>query len=334
VIWIAWRFQRSVACVLALFALIVIGVSIFTGVIEHHDLVQFMGPPCHGAIRQLRLRLCSAEDAKLLGINAYTAFIRGVGFIIAPLVGAILGLLALANEIDNRTVRLAWTQSISRRRWFATKAGVGASIVVIILVPTAIVLSWWSGNIDQPDRFSPQTFGVAGWDLVAYGLFMFALTMLVGAVIRRVGWTLAVSVLLFSVVALAVPKLVRVHLAPTSVLWTSPAVVYQNSTFPQNAWFLLNGAAPRSTVGTPTQTIVDDTLTKIYACMKGYPTKTSKEYEKAEVACYKKFDAENVSVYISDDQFWTLQLREGLLYLGGGILLTGGALSIVRRIEP
>jgi hypothetical protein len=45
-------------------------------------------------------------------------------------------------------------------------------------------------------------------------------------------------------------------------------------------------------------------------------------------------DVEQVSVYIPGDQFWTLQLREGVLYLVAGLILAGGSLLIIRRIEP
>ncbi len=34
------------------------------------------------------------------------------------------------------------------------------------------------------------------------------------------------------------------------------------------------------------------------------------------------------------NKFWTLQLREGLLYLAFGTVLLGGAWACVRRIEP
>ncbi len=100
------------------------------------------------------------------------------------------------------------------RALFAGKAGLGAALVITILVPTAIVLSWWNGAIENSGIFGRETFGIAGWDLVAYGLFVFALTLFVGATIRRVGWTLAAAVALFVVVAVAVPSAVRPHLAP------------------------------------------------------------------------------------------------------------------------
>ena len=332
-IWIAWRFQRSVVFTLALVALLVIGFTVITGVMQHHDLVQLFGAPCHG--NQIATPgpgdVCGVLAVKLEKIAAYNAYIRVAGFVIAPLVGAMLGLLAVVNELDHRTARLAWTQSISRNRWFVAKAGVGAAIVAIILVPTAVVLSWWNGEVRGVDLFSTRTFGIAGWDLVAYGLFAFALAMLLGAVIRRVGWTLAATTLLFLAVALTFPSHVRQHLVTPTVHFSEPTTNYFP---PQNSWLLVNGVVPRSTTGIPTWNEVVATLPRVESCEANYPQETESKYVKTEIKCYRKFDVANVSVYIVGDQFWTLQLREGLLYLVGGLALTGGSLLIIRRIEP
>jgi hypothetical protein len=235
---------------------------------------------------------------------------------------------------------LAWTQSISRTRWFVTKAGVGAAVVMVILIPTAVVLSWWNGTTGNYDRFTSANFLIAGWDLVAYGLFMFALTMLVGVVIRRVGWSLAVSVLLFLAVVVGVTP-IRPHLAPSTVTWGQPNMgVIRNDYgtytqgFPATAWLLVEGYAPRTTTGTPTWHEVDLAEGPLYACEAKYPHMTNKESQAADRTCEKRYNLEYVAVYISNDQFWTIQLREGLLYLVGGLILAGGALLIVRRIEP
>jgi hypothetical protein len=341
-IWIAWRFQRSVVCVLALLALVIIGFAVFTGVIEHHNFVEFMGAPCRGGEPPTPGRgdYCGVLAVKLSNDAIFNPYIRVAGYVIAPLVGAMLGLLALVNELDRRTVRLAWTQSISRTRWFIAKAAVGAAFVTVILVPIAIALSWWNGAVDSQYLFGRGSFGIAGWDLVAYGLFMFALTMLLGVVIRRMGWALAASALVFLVVAAAVPSQVRSHLVTPTVHWTQPSVApkansyFYSEYFPENAWLLVSGVVPRTTIGTPTWNEVAATYPRVDTCTSGYPTKTQSEYVKAERTCYKKLDVENVSVYIAGDQFWTLQLREGLLYLVAGLVLTGGALVLIRRIEP
>ena len=42
-IWIAWRYQRTVAYVLALLALLVIAFTLITGVIQHHYLIEYPG---------------------------------------------------------------------------------------------------------------------------------------------------------------------------------------------------------------------------------------------------------------------------------------------------
>ena len=342
-IWIAWRFQRSVVCALALVALIIIGSAVVTGVMQHHDLMQFLGAPCHGSevVTPGRGDICGVLAVKLATAQSYNSEIRVAGLVIAPLVGAILGLLALVNELDHRTARLAWTQSISRGHWFAAKAGVGAAVVTLILVPTAIALSWWNGEVRGYDLFQPDTFGIAGWDLVAYGLFAFALTTLLGAVIRRVGWTLAATTILFLVVALIFPSRVRSHLVTPTVHWSSPfATVHKGSpatqapAFPFNVWLLVSGPVPRTIKKTPTWNDVLTTQQNAFRCTSGYPSTTPAEQAKAETLCYKKLDIENVAVYIGENQFWTMQLREGLLYLAAGTVLVGGAFALVRRIEP
>jgi hypothetical protein len=343
VIWIAWRYQRSVACVLALLALIVIGFTVVTGVIQHHYMIEFLGSPCHGRTLVIPGRgdHCGILEMRWAESSNYDVYIKVAGYAIAPVVGAILGLLALANELDHRTARLAWTQSISRSRWFTAKVAVGAASVAIILVPTAVVLSWWNGAISDNDLFARQNFGIAGWDLVAYGLFMFALTIVLGVVIRRAGWTLAAALVLFLIVAIAFPLRVREHLVTPTVHWYSVeatlgkgSTVSYSEAFPDNSWLLVNGVIPRSTAGTPTWNEVLESQEKVERCTSKYSTKTQVQWEKAETVCYRALHVENVSVYVATDQFWTLQLREGLLYLAFGMILIGGAWAYLRRIEP
>ena len=277
---------------------------------------------------------CGLLDLSYAQAINFDVYMKVAGFVIAPLVGAMLGLLALANELDHRTVRLAWTQSISRQRWFTAKVAMGAATVAIILVPTAIVFSWWNGAIGDRDLFARQNFGIAGWDLVAYGLFMFALTVVLGVLIRRAGWTLAGALLLFLVVALIIPTKVREHLVTPTVQWSSIDATANTDAFPESAWLLVNGTVPRSTVGTPTWSEVLSTEVAFQRCTSAYPTKTQAEWTKAQSACDHTLHVDNVSVYIERNQFWTLQLREGLIYLAFGIILLGGAWAYVRRIEP
>ena len=221
------------------------------------------------------------------------------------------------------------------------KAGVGAAIVTAILVPVAIALSWWSGQGPPSDVFNTENFGVAGWDLVAYGLFMFALTLLTGAVIRRVGWALAASIVIFLAIAadssVARATASRRHQRCTgrSPRWRRRGRPTRTSDyFPQNSWLLVNGVVSRNTVGIPTWNDVFAVEPRITKCEGNYPQESETKYVKTESRCYRTLDVEQVSVYIAGDQFWTLQLREGVLYLVVGLVLAGGSLLIIRRIEP
>jgi hypothetical protein len=342
-IWIAWRYQRLVAYALALLALVIVGFVVVTGEIQHHYMIEFMDAPCHGSELDTLARgdLCGRLESRYAQSADFDVYVKIAGNVIAPLVGALLGLLALVNELDHRTVRLAWTQSVSRSHWFATKAAVGASTVAVILVPTAIVLSWWNGAIGDNDIFARQNFGTAGWDLVAYGLFMFALTVLLGVIIRRAGWTLAASVLLFLVVAVVIPTKAREHLvAPTVHSYSIGAtmgkgtVASYSEPFPRNAWLLVDGMVARPIHGTPSWREVLRTQVNVEHCMSRSPRRTHNEVIKVQSQCYRTLHVENVSVYIGTNQFWTLQMREGLLYLVFGAVLLAGAWAYVRRIEP
>jgi len=346
-IWVAWRFQRTVLCALALLALVIIAFTIVSGSVQHHDLSEFMHAPCRGMqiATPGRGDLCGQLAVKLDNAATFNPYIRVAGLVIAPLLGVMLGVLAVASEVERRTVRLAWSQSISRTRWFAAKVGVGAFFVVIILVPTAFVMSWWNGAIGSTDLFGRSTYVIAGWDLVAWGLFMFALTLLLGAAIRHVGWTLAAATLVFLAVAVTFPSTVRQHLVAPTVQWSQPSdktqgnsLVYGESDspafIPANAWIFFSGIALRSTVGIPTYAQMNAIDPKVYGCINRYPHKTQSDINSATDKCYKKFDVENVVVYIPANQFWTLQLREGLIYLSAGIVFAGGALVLIRRIEP
>src|ERR1017187_9099393 len=124
-------------------ALVIIGVAILTGHVQQHDLVDLQRAICRR--KELVIPPDCNPSLVLGNVAHYDSYVRVSGFVVAPLVGAILGVLALVSELEGRTVRLAWTQSISRAHWFVVKVGVGSLIVSVILVPIAVTLSWWNG---------------------------------------------------------------------------------------------------------------------------------------------------------------------------------------------
>jgi hypothetical protein len=116
----------------------------------------------------------------------------------------------------------------------------------------------------------------------------------------------------------------------------TPIIIGQSYTeaFPDNAWLLVNGIVPQTTKGTPTTNDVLITETRVSTCIHDHPTKTPSERESAQRECYRSLDLENASVYIGTNEFWTLQLREGLLYLVSGLILIGGTGLLSGESSP
>src|SRR5688572_29653769 len=96
------------------------------------------------------LRACieaDSRDCSGLGdrfITSYNSVNRTVEwFHFVPGIVGVLLAMPIVLDFDQRTYRLAWTQSISRERWFATKLAVGLAGVAAFAAVLVIVMTWW-----------------------------------------------------------------------------------------------------------------------------------------------------------------------------------------------
>ena len=108
---------------------------------------------------------------------------------IVPFIAAILlGVAIVGREIERGTTRLAWSLAPSRRRWLLARL---VPIAVLIAVVTYVLgmaadrlLAATSPDLDTANAFAQ--FGFRGVVLAARVFFVFALALLVGAVMGRV----------------------------------------------------------------------------------------------------------------------------------------------------
>ena len=109
---------------------------------------------------------------------------------IAPaLVGLFFGAPLIARELETGTFRLAWTQSVTRRRWLAVKLGlVGLAAMAIGGLLTWMV-DWWASPIDaaNQNRFDLANFGFHGVAPIGYAAFAFALGATAGVLVAPDG---------------------------------------------------------------------------------------------------------------------------------------------------
>ena len=139
-------------------------------------------------------------------------------------IGAFWGAPLLAHELEAGTHRLAWTQSVTRRRWLATNSPSPPRAAVIVPACSASLFTWWSLPFDRfGNRIGTANFGQRGIAPIAYAVFASRLGTLAGAVLRRTLPAMAATLVGFFVVRFGFQTWVRSHLIGVDTV-TVPAV--------------------------------------------------------------------------------------------------------------
>ncbi|HUZ41254.1 MAG TPA: ABC transporter permease subunit, partial [Acidimicrobiales bacterium] len=202
--WVVWRQQRSIVVAFALLAVVVSVWTLITGLHEQSLWREFLSAPCKGdaGITASNAKHCENLQFSVFNSMKLNDVVIGIGLAFAPLFGLILGVNAVAHEIEQKTIRLAWTQSGSRARWLWNKYLMSVASLVVILVPMCWLFSWWVGASHDAARITQKVFAISGFVEVTCGIFCFALAVVVGLFLRRPGWSLAVGIVLFAAIFL------------------------------------------------------------------------------------------------------------------------------------
>jgi ABC-type transport system involved in multi-copper enzyme maturation permease subunit len=137
------------------------------------------------------------------------------------LIGAFWGAPLVARELEAGTHRLAWTQSVTRTRWLATRVGLTVLAAAAAMGVLVLAVTWWAAPLDGatsethgslPDRLTPVVFGMRGIVPVAYGVFAVAAGVAVGTLLRRSLPAMATTLVVVAFAQIAVPLWVRPHL--------------------------------------------------------------------------------------------------------------------------
>ncbi|HEY7596374.1 MAG TPA: ABC transporter permease [Actinophytocola sp.] len=231
----------------------------------------------------------------------------------SALVGLFWGAPLLAREVERGTHVLAWTQSVSRSRWFSRKLAVLAVAVTLCgLAVGAMVDAWLDTFAGTPyaDRFA--NYGVfAGSGVAAAGwwLFGFTLGVAAGALLRRLLPAMAATLAVF-VLALLVVFALREHYA------TPVRVVIS--------------------VGQVTPRAVEEGMVVASGCLDAAGTETalsaSPAYLSSAVtppAC--PTGSREVTYYQPAGRYWRFQWTEAGILLVGASLSAGVAYQRVAR---
>jgi hypothetical protein len=141
--------------------------------------------------------------------------------------GLFWGTPMVAAELETGTNQFAWTQSITKRRWLAVRAGWLLLGAAVLAGAVSAIVTWWSGpeNALTADAFQVNRFDVTDIVPVGYAIFAMALGICAGTLLRRTLPALAVTLAGFAV------------LRAVTALWLRPrylttATVYFKITAP------------------------------------------------------------------------------------------------------
>ena len=159
-------------------------------------------------------------------IAAFTMQFDGLGSVIAWLtfVPGLIGILLAApfvTQLEQRTYRLDWTQSITRTRWITTKLGLATATAVVSALVLTILLTWWRAPlVHVQGRMTSSVYDSEGPVVIAYTLFSLGLATAAGAVWRRTAPALVVGLIGYVAVRLFVDIWLRQRLAdPATSVW-------------------------------------------------------------------------------------------------------------------
>jgi hypothetical protein len=314
-IWLSWRQQRTetviTAAVLAVLAALLVPAGIhLASLFDHQGIANCIG------------RQTEACNQAIQNFGGRVGFVRGLvsgGWLnLAPgLIGVALA-APLVLDLEAGTIRLAWTQSVSRSRWLGTKL----AVTLVTAVAAGGVFSLLFSFYDRPlDRvYGPfDNFGFEGVVPLAYVLFALALALAVGVLWRRTAPAVIVGFAAYVGARLFVQSWLRQRFVrPLTATWgphaTGPRL--------DRAWVLLQ--VPSDKAGRP--------FTGNAQVLQSCSRNLGKGIKGLDPHCLMQHGAGyNHAVYQPASRFWEFQGIETALFGGAALVLLAFAAWWLQR---
>lgn len=211
--WVTWRQHRPQLYAMAGLMLAVALAALVTELPVrdeyHRQALSSCLPPATRSGCDIIVSHFTSEFAGRVAVARYLV-------LLPALVGLFVGAPLLAREFEHGTFRLAWTQSVSRRRWLLTKTSLLAAATVAGGALLSALAMWWRAPFDSVGgRMRPGVFDIEGLVVPAYAFFALAVGVLAGLLLRRTIPAMSLTLGVFVAARLGVEKLLRPHyLAP------------------------------------------------------------------------------------------------------------------------
>ena len=346
-IWVTWRRLRGVLLASGIAVVALVIVAIANG--RRAELLggEFHRAPCFGGKwTSAHANHCGVILQQYFSLHGSQGNFLLVLIIVVLAFSSVIGALAVAGEFDRGTVRWAWTQSRSRRRWWGESTLVAFVSTAALVTPLALTMSWWEGATQYGGRLDSIPFLVDGWVLVPTALGCVAVTITAGLLVRKPGWLVVASVVIVGAGYYYVQSDFRANLVPVHTLVVKDKLVngqmYETGNPSVSVSFIFQGYRRIGVTAIPSSGLETAFNNEMNACtpvlarkIVGGPNPQGNETPAQTIAiytgCRHKYGLELVNVFISQSEFWTLQDREGTLFLSASALLWLGGCWWVRR---
>ena len=348
-LWLTWRqFRAQAAVVFGLLAVIAVALAVTGPHLVHLYDTTVKSCASHGD--------CGTASALFTDKERLLQQLGQVVLVAPALIGIFWGAPLVARERENHTFRLAWTQSVSRTRWLATKLGLVGLASIATAGLMSLMVTWWSSPFDRiaDSPFSPSYFDRRDLVPIGYAAFAFALGVTAGVLIRRTLPAMAATLVAFVGARAAVLVWVRPHLiAPieTTTAFFLPSFNGSGPSGPVNPadWVLseetINGAGrvigqnggfgPNGGIDLPAN---GQFSVAGQACPASVrvprvqgPGPPSRALTNAIQECLDKLHIREVVTYQPASRYWAFQWYETAVFLGLALVLAGFCFWWVRR---
>jgi hypothetical protein len=316
VIWLSWRQQRTetllTAAIVAILgaAFVPEGIHLANLFAREHlaHCVNSYTPACRFAVGSF------GSNGGVL-----TSLFDGGWFNLIPgLIGVALATPFLF-DLENGTTKLAWTQSITRRRWLATKLGLAIGTGLVAAAAFSVLFTWYQKPFDQLfgrwDKFDFEAIVPLGYTLFALGL-----ALAIGVLIRRSAIALVVAYGIYVAARLFVQSWLRQRLVtPVSATW-GPRASGPNL---NHAWVITEGSSDKAGHLVSSSNVFQ-------LCARPGPNGA----KGLDQACMTRHGAGFThALYQPASRFWELQGIETALFGGVALLLIAFATWRVLRAD-
>jgi hypothetical protein len=287
-------------------------------------------------------RNCStATSALITDGDKLSIVLRVIVEVVPALIGVFWGAPLVARELETGTYRLAWTL-VTRTRWTFVKLAVLAAASMLVAGVLSLMVTWWSSPLDRV-RMTPFTsFDQRGIVVVGYAAFALALGVAAGVVTRRTLPAMAGTLAVFVGARLTVAHWVRPHLvSPSRAIGRDTLIATGTSagTSDPRDWIISDQTinAKGTVIGqlggiglngsTAVNVGVHGMVIKGAGSCPNIHTQTAQYVQR----CVDQLRIRDLLTYQAIHNYWTLQLLETAIFLGGAALLSAACIWWVRH---